>query len=118
MNAHGRHEELLSLRRHRTVTCPLYPTSLHHLLHSQAYVAQQSELCGEVRIQACLRLREQASRLQTLLLDAPAVGIADAALRLMKAAAQDNTTLGTQYSREAGYVYRLCCCVGWRWVAL
>lgn len=72
----------------------------------KAYVAQQSELCGEVRIQACLRLREQASRLQTLLLDAPAVGIADAALRLMKAAAQDNTTLGTQYSREAGELRR------------
>ncbi len=67
----------------------------------QAYVAQQSDLCAEIRVQACLRLRDQASRLQTLLLDAPAVGIADAALRLTKAAAQDSSALNGQYSREA-----------------
>jgi hypothetical protein len=76
----------------------------------QAYVAQQTDACAELRIQACLRLRDQVSRLQALLLDAPSVGIADAASRLLSAARSDTASLMTQYTQETKCVGCVCLC--------
>ena len=73
----------------------------------QAYVAEQTESCASFRTESCLRLRDQVARLQSLLSDAPSVGIADATVRAIRSAGEQSTSVLSDYSREA----RCVCCV-------
>ena len=67
----------------------------------QAYVAEQTESCASFRTESCLRLRDQVARLQSLLSDAPSVGIADATVRAIRSAGEQSTSVLSDYSREA-----------------
>jgi hypothetical protein len=91
--------------------CPL-PLSLCLSVarRKQMYTQEQMDSCSTYRTNAALRLREQVVRLQALLCEAPAVAVADVAVRSLGTASDQLAALTKEYSAELRSARARCLC--------